>query len=400
MTGIRLLAEETVAPFRRSGAVRRLYAVVLIDAVGMGMFVSFSVLYLTRVVGLSAAETGVAISVSGAASIIALMPLSVVAERIGARRALVVFSLCRAVSFALIAFATNFLTVVLAQTVAGLFGRIVTPVSQSVLIDMADTEEERITTLAASRMVRNAGIAVGALPGAVAAAIDTRIAYIAVIVAAVGVFGGSAWLSHRLPSNRAVAVVRRTGTVYRDWRFMLLTALNCLFLLHASILVVAFPLWTLQRTSAPAWIPSVLLLVNTVLAVVMQVKLSRGSEQPDTARKMLRRTGLFLAVVCVATPLSALLPGPAAALLLIVLAVLLTIGEVWNSAGAWGLVVTRLVPANRDQYLAFFNVGSSLATVIWPAAVGMLLTWGMPGWLVMAAFFAALGLLTPRLVRT
>ncbi len=379
--------------------MRRLFVVVLIDAVGMGMFMSFSALYLTRVIGLDTTRTGIAIAISGMASIVALMPLSTVAERLGARRALVLFSLCRAASFVLIVLAGDFTAAIVTQAIAGLFSRIITPVSQSVAVDLAGTEAERVSLLAGARMVRNTGLGAGAVPGAVAAGADTRTAYLVVIAAAAAVFAYSAWLARGLPVTRTAVTRgrRRTGEVYRDRRFVLLTLTNCLLLLHASILVVGFPLWVLERTTTPVWVASVLMIVNTALAVVLQVRLSRGSEDVRTAAKLLRRAAFCLAFVCAVTPVSAFLPGALSAAVLIGLAVGLTIGEVWNSAGAWGLVVNRLTPANRDQYLAFFNVGSSAATVVWPAALGVLLTWGATAWYAMAGWFTLLGLLIPFL---
>lgn len=388
----RAIAAETIRPFAERGAVRRVQLVVLIDAAGMGMLVSFLTLYLVRVVGLGPGETGVAVSVTGAASILVLMPLSRLATVLGTRRALVAFSLCRAGSFLAIMLASSYVSVLFALVAAGSFSRIVTPVTQSTLICLEPDEDRQISTLAASRMVRNSGLAAGGLPAAVAAALDEPLAYRAVLVLAALVFVASALIAHRLPPlpSAPPARVRRRASIYRNRRFVVLTILNCLFLLHASILLVGFPLWVLGHTMTGGWVASVMLTVNTVFAVVLQVAMSRGSEQPQMARTMLRRCGYCLAVVCAVTPLTAWLPGSAAVALFVALAVLLTIGEIWNSAGAWGLVLSHLEQATRDQHLAFFNVGSSAATVIWPAVLGALLTFGAVGWLVLSGVFLVL----------
>lgn len=389
---LRAIVTETARPFAERGTVRRVQLVVLIDAVGMGMLVSFLTLYLVRVIGLGPGEAGVAVSVTGAASILVLMPLSRLASVLGTRRALILFSSCRAASFVAIMVADSYVTALLALVAAGSFSRIVTPVTQSTLICLETDEERQISTLAGSRMVRNTGLAAGGLPAAVAAAFDDPAAYRAVLVLAALVFVISALIAHRLPELPAAppARGRQQTSVYRNRRFVLLTILNALFLLHASILLVGFPLWILVHTTTSGWVASAILTVNTVLAVVLQVSMSRGSERPATARAMLRRCGYCLAVVCAVTPLTARLPSPASAALFVVLAVVLTVGELWNSAGAWGLVLSLLEERTRDQHLAFFNVGSSAATVIWPAVLGVLLTFGAVGWFVLGGMFLVL----------
>ncbi|MFD0385246.1 hypothetical protein ACFQ2B_32315 [Streptomyces stramineus] len=92
------------------------------------------------------------------------MPLGAVADRIGARRALISFFAYRAVAFAAILLARDFVTALAAVAAAGLISRATGPVTQALVLEMTDTEQERVSALAATRALRNAGYALGRCP--------------------------------------------------------------------------------------------------------------------------------------------------------------------------------------------------------------------------------------------
>ncbi|MFD0385247.1 hypothetical protein ACFQ2B_32320 [Streptomyces stramineus] len=68
LSRLREAALDSVRPFRASGPIRRLYVAISIDALGLGMYLAFSALYLTQAVGLSTPDTGLVLSISGVAS--------------------------------------------------------------------------------------------------------------------------------------------------------------------------------------------------------------------------------------------------------------------------------------------------------------------------------------------
>ncbi|MEV4439391.1 MFS transporter [Streptomyces sp. NPDC049577] len=388
---VRAAVAESVRPFRATGPLRRLYVAVAIDAVGLGMYLAFSALYLTQGVGLSTVDTGVVLSVSGVASLVGLMPLGALADRLGARRALVLFFVYRAAAFCAVLLAVNFATAVVTVAAAGLISRAIGPVTQAMVLQMAADERERVSALAATRALRNAGYALGALPAAAAAAVGTPAAYRIVLGCTVLAFAVTAWVARRLPDTavRRKGGERRQG-VARDRGFVALTVVNGALSLHAFVLSIGLPLWLVQRTDAPRWLASLLLVVNTVLTVVLQVRMSRGSERPATARRMLVRAGLCLAAVCLLTPLSDGLPGWAAGVLLAGLVVLLTVGELWHTSGSWGLAVARTPAERQGSYLAFFNLGFTVVTIVGPVLMGFLLALGVWGWVALGCWFALL----------
>ncbi|MFD0385245.1 hypothetical protein ACFQ2B_32310 [Streptomyces stramineus] len=209
-------------------------------------------------------------------------------------------------------------------------------------------------------------------------------------------FAVTAWLARRLPDTPVArgARERKARSVVRDRRFVALTAISGAMSMHAFVLSIGLPLWLVGQTGAPHWLASLLLLVNTVLAVVLQVRMSQGSERPPTARRMLVKAGVVLAAVCLLVPLSGRIPGWAAAVLLAALVVVLTVGELWHTSGSWGLAVEGTPDDQRAGYLAFFNLGFTVATIVGPMAMGFLLELGGWGWAVLGGWFLALALVS------
>jgi len=68
------------------------------NSVGDGAFYACSALFFTRVVGLSATEVGLALTIGWATGMLAGVPLGMVADRFGARRTAVALALVTAVA--------------------------------------------------------------------------------------------------------------------------------------------------------------------------------------------------------------------------------------------------------------------------------------------------------------
>ncbi|WP_457112761.1 hypothetical protein [Marmoricola sp. URHA0025 HA25] len=70
--------------------------------------------------------------------------------------------------------------------------------------------------------------------------------------------------------------------------------------------------------------------------------------------------------------------------------VTVTGAELFNSAGDWGLQAELSDPARRGEYQGVSQLGYTLGSVWAPAAYTYLaMTWGTPGWLVIAAIVGA-----------
>jgi dipeptide/tripeptide permease len=92
-------------------------------------------------------------------------------------------------------------------------------------------------------------------------------------------------------------------------------------------------------------------------------------------------------------------PVAAAALLAVLAVVLLTCGELWQSAGGWAISYELAPPERQAQYLATFQLGTAVQVMAAPAIMVGLVFPHPFGWLGLALVTAAAGLLVRPAVR-
>ncbi|MFI9778684.1 MFS transporter [Streptomyces sp. NPDC051956] len=378
--------------------VRRFYAAGLFDAVGLGMYLSLSVLFLGKAVALSNQEIGLVLGASGVTSLFGAMPIARAAERFGSRAALTVLFLVRAAAFLALASVSSFLGALVAASVAGLLSRGISPLIESGLIARS-SNAAAVGALARLRSLRNAGMAAGALPSGVAITVDEGWAYRAALTASAALFVCCALICRSFPAAAAAGEVdggERSGRarVLRNRAFLAVTALYGALTLSALLLGIGVPLWIVQRTEAPTWSVTLVQVLNTALIVVLQVRLSRGSEGLPRARTLMRRGGLLSALAALVVPLTALGGGAADLAVVVVAALLFSLAELLIVAGTTGAALVHIPDGEKTGYLAAFNLGFAVATVVGPSLIGVGVGAGWGGWAAWAVFFAALGLVS------
>jgi hypothetical protein len=186
----------------------------------------------------------------------------------------------------------------------------------------------------------------------------------------------------------------------RDRPFLAFTVLDGLMSMHFGLLNIALPLWIATHTSAPRWLISLLLLVNTTAVVLFQVRAAQGTEELTGAARAARRAGLAIAAACVLWAASGSVPVLAAVALLVAGALAHVTGELWHSAAGWGISF-GLAPAHaHGQYQGTYSMGMELGRMLAPIAVTTLAVgWGVPGWLLLGGLFLLLGAAVPPVVR-
>lgn len=162
---------ERTAGRQAASRARRYYALGLCDAVGLGMYLSLSVLFLDRAAALSNQQIGVVLGISGVTSLLGALPIARAAERHGIRGVLCALFLIRCAAFLALATVASFTQALGAAAVAGLLSRGIGPLIESGLISRVHGAEA-VGALARLRTLRNAGMAAGALPAGAAIAAD------------------------------------------------------------------------------------------------------------------------------------------------------------------------------------------------------------------------------------
>lgn len=381
--------------------MRRLAAAQLTNSIGDGAFYTTSALYFTRVVGLSATQVGLGLTIGWAVGFLAGIPLGHLADRRGPRGTAILLAVATAATISAFLVVRSFWPFLLAVCLYTSVQCGLTGARQALLAGLVPAAE-RTRTRAVIQAAVNGGIAVGAGLGGLALYIDTPAAYMVIFAVDAVSFLVCAAILRPLPEVPPAPATGGTKlTVLRDRPYALLALLNTVMLLHVPLITLATPLWIVQHTDAPRWMVSAILLLNTVSVVLFQVRVARRVTSLATAVHSMRRAGVTLLVACVAFALSAVGQSAwIAAGVLLVAALVQTYGEMAQSAGAWEISFSLAPPDKHGQYQGLFGNGLAVARVIAPLLLTTLIvTWGVPGWIVLGVVFLITSLLVGPAVR-
>ncbi|MDI1461264.1 MFS transporter [Catellatospora sp. KI3] len=382
-------------------ATRALILSTLAGSTSRGLFITVSVIFFTRSVGLSAAEVGLGLTVAAVASLFAGVPAGHLADRIGPRGVMVTFGVTRAALMlgylAVDSFAGFVVVAAGVQLLETGFGA-----ANGALIAGSIPGEQRVRTRALLRSVTNVGWAIGAAIAGVGLKFDTRAAYTAIIVVCVAISLLASTLVLRVPpvAARPKTASGPTLIVLRDRPYLALAALNGVLCIHYGMLNVAVPLWVVERTDAPTWVVAGMTMLNAVVVALFQVRASRGTGSVDGAAAAQRVSGLLLLGACVLYSLAAGVPGWAAALILFAAALVHVLAELRQAAGSWGISFGLAPEHAQGQYQGLFGTGFSVAGVVAPALLATVVVgWGWPGWVLFGVVYALAGAAVPVAVR-
>lgn len=393
-------AETTPAPKRTLRAalsdptLKILASAILVSTLGRGIFLTLTVLYFSRFVGLSAVEIAVILSVSSGVGVGTSYIGGRLADRFSARRLLVGMVAIQGLAIAAYAFAGNFSTAVVIACITVGVDRGANA-TRSAIIARAFDGPHRVNARAVLRTITNLGIAVGGMIAGLALTAGTADAFRGMLVSAGLVYILSALHLRRLPDR--VDAPRHDPTnpapmrgisPFRDRRYVLLTVLSGIFGMQFGLAEMGVPLWISQNTSAPDVLISVVLVINTVCVVLLQVPLSRGTDDPRRAGKIVMTGGVLMSVACTLYALAGGVPMVAAITLLCGAALLHSLAEILSQAGAWGLSFELANPLQAGAYQGMFGMGSALGAMLAPLVVtATVVEHGPLGWAVLGAIF-------------
>ncbi|WP_235511448.1 MFS transporter [Agromyces sp. Root81] len=407
--------------------LRILVGATLISRVGRGIFLTVTVLYFTFIVGLAPHEVAIVLAAASAAGVIASLGGGWLADRYSAKRLLIVFTAIEGVALIAYVFAGDFITALVIAVVCGLFEQGANS-TRSAIIARAFTGESRVHARAVLRTVTNLAIAVGSGLGALALAIGTAEAYrfliagagvlyllgliqlvrlpsrvdaparqpVAPVTTATGSFDASA-------SAEAAAAERRAWrrhSPWRDPRYLVLTALSAIFGMQFGVAELGVPLWIARETTAPEAVVAALLILNTIIVVIFQVPLSRGTHDLRVAARVSGIAAWLMAAACLVYASAAGLPIGFAITVLVFAAIIHAFAEVLSQAGGWGLSFELADPVQAGSYQGVFGMGYTVGALAAPLLVNATaISHGFSGWVVLAVIFLTSGLGTWWLAR-
>ncbi|WP_433514187.1 MFS transporter [Nonomuraea sp. CA-143628] len=365
----------------------------LANSIGDGAYLVTSALYFARIVGLSATEIGLGLTLGWAVGTVAGVPLGHLADRRGPRGVAVLLALTTAAAVMSFLFVRSFALFVLAACLYGTAQTGLSAARQALLAGLIEPDK-RTEVRAVLQSTINGGLAVGAALGGFALHVDTREAYLAVFAVDAVSFLIAALLLLRLPALAPVpAAAGPKLAVLRDRPYAVITLINAVMLFYMPLLSLIVPLWIVQRTTAPTWLVSALLLVNTMSVLLFQVRIARRVRGLADASRSVRYAGLVMLAACAVFAMSAIGSSAwLAGLILLAAAGLQAYGEMLLGAGAWEIGFA-LAPADKQgQYQGFFGTGMAVARMLGPVVLTTLVIGGGTlGWLLVGGLFVAAG---------
>jgi hypothetical protein len=385
----------------RDPSQRRLLAMSAADALGTGLFLPLSVIYLTRIIGLSPTRAGLGLTLAGVLAI-AASPLSgALLGRFDARKVVLGCFAASACGFLAYIFVSSFVSFLGVAIVIQFASRMDRP-AKVVLTLGVTPRPGQVDALAWQSSVRNLGYGIGGLLAALALLVHGKTPFVVLLAANAASYALASFIVLRLPAAWPPERAEGDGTGYaeviRDRPYVGLALLNVIMALHDSLLLVAMPLWIVTRTRAPLSLTGLLFALNTILVVLFQVRTTRNLAAGGGIARGYRIAAVSFVVACGAFALAAGAPAFVAIVLLVFAISALTSAELVTSAGEWYLSV-QLAPTRLSApYISVFKMSMAVQQAVGPALVTIVLVgWGRLGWFAFALLLAAGTLASRRL---
>ncbi|EXU61608.1 transporter [Streptomyces sp. PRh5] len=400
--------------------------VTFVDRIGSGLWGATATLYFTFAAGLSTAEIGLLLAVSGAIGIAGPPLGGLLADRVRLRPLLITVQLVRAAASLALLTTTDLRLLLAIASVGSLGDRAAAVLTKLYATRVAGPE--RVRYQAISRTAMNVGWAVGGLAAAAALTGGTVTVYRWLLIGDALSFVASALFTLRCaeppsasriaaqsaspapdasapaepgapapagpaptPTEPASAPEKTTApTPWRDRRYLAYTASEAVLFLDDSVFKVGLPLWAVTATSTPHQLVPLLLVLNNLLVVLFQVPFARFGATPHTARTSLwPLAGAFL-VGGAALAASAVGAPWFAATALVLAATAFTVAEMLHATISWELSVVLAPSTAQGAYLGVHGLAQAVQRSAGPLAVTAAIAAGPLGWLGLGAGLAAM----------
>ena len=337
----------------------------------------FVLLYAVLVQGMSLSTAGLALSLGFVAGLVTL-PFAGRWLDAGARQTVVATALIiRAAGMVLMLLVPGSWGFAGAAVLLGIGSQLFPPAHAAVVSSLA-RGRDRDAALAASRALRNAGMGVGALAATLAMAGADVMRVLAAVTAMAYVASALTVLTMRLGPAAAPPVVASLP-VAAGARGAPDTAMRALYLgnlpyaLCFDVLEIALPaVLVTQLQVSPAW-ASAVFLGNTVLVIATQVESVRWLAR-YRRRTVLGGSGLVLAASYLGFLGSTIAPGVWGAVLICLVAVAYTAGEIMYAGSGTALVAATAPPAQLGHHLARWQLSTGAGRAAAPVLLTGLLT--------------------------
>jgi MFS family permease len=397
------LARRLQAMLPEPGIGRWLGIMALLNAVGTGMWLSGSIVFFTQLLHVAPWQVGVGLSAAGAAALLSAVPLGRIADRLGPRRFLATTNTVQGLLYVVYPLAHGFVAFLAVVVAIAAISSANQP-ARSALTKGLLGRDGAVRNSAFQRAIFNIGFAVGTLLALVALTIGTPPAYAALAIGNAVSFAVSIAMVLRLPDPPGAALAPRRGSGWRspvrDGAVLGLALVGAVLSLHATLLTVGLPIFILTQTNAPKNVIPLLFIVNPIVVVLFQVRLSRDTHHLAGAVRALRLAALALIASCVLVVAATFSSAYVVAAAAVLAAIGFALAEVLQTAGAFGLALALTPEGRESEYFATYSLGVQAEQTTGPALVTTIVTrLGVIGWIPLGAMFVAAALAVGPLTR-
>ncbi|WP_162002558.1 MFS transporter [Streptomyces sp. CB01881] len=366
----------------------RLIGAHLVDSLGTGLILAFTLVYFARTTSLTLAAIGAAVTTARLVALPTAIAVGPLIDRYGARPVAACGNALSALAYGGFLLAGQVWQIVLVCLLAQI-GHVSYWTSSTGLVVLASAEGERTRWFALVQTLRNTGMGLGGALGAVLVAGDGTGGLRALVVlnaASYAVAAGllASWRPAATVPAASAASAGRTATgerdggyraVLRDRRYLLLVVVHLAFVFGSMIISMLLAVYLTEGLHREAWLAGSLLVLNGVQVVLTQNAVARRLERFRPTR-VVAAGALLNALSFGLFALMAAAPG------WIVTAGLFTAMAVFNLAEtvatpyAEELSVSLADPARRGRYLAVYQLSWNTGQAVAPALLTLLLSHG------------------------
>jgi MFS family permease len=353
---------------------------MLIDALGSGLFLPFSLLYFRHAGGLPLPDAGFGLSIAMLIALPAPLVGGVLIDRAGPKQVIIATNGARAVGFLAYLLVHNLATLIVVALLVALSDRLFWAAQPALVAEIAPSGA-RDRWFGLTTAVRCAGLGAGGLLAGIAVTGQSVGAYHVLAIANAASFALCATLIAGLHvPDRASPLAaeppspRRFWTVLSDRPFLGVVLANLAFGIARTAILVGLPVYTVQVLRAPLWLAGALYTLYTAMIAIGQTNLVRRLEARRRTRALMLAAWIWAAsflllALALRLPRAALVPYLFAATALYTLAVILHVGVMD------ALVIEAAPRALRGRYVATYQTSWAVANAIAPGMFTALLAW-------------------------
>ncbi|ASR00022.1 MFS transporter [Streptomyces sp. 11-1-2] len=370
----------------------------LIDSLGNGLVMAFTIVFFVKTTSLSLVAVGAALTAGQLLALPVPPFIGLLLDKYGPRTVVAAGNWISVAGFIGFLFSHAAWQIVLWQFVVQL-GSTAFWMGNSPLIVLVARGAERARWFGFVRALRNVGVGFGGAVSAVALSIGTVTGLRAVMATNVVSFAVAGWLVITLrgadrskaaaagpaepePAEPEQAAGEPTGqpsggyrTVLRDTRYLRLVAANISFVFASTVITVLLAVYAADNLDVGAWIVGVLVVLNATMVALLQTLASRWIEARRPVTVLVLALLLNAAAFVVFGTLL-VLPGWAMIAGLLIAMVLYTAAEILSSPPTSELSVVMAPEHLRGRYLGVYQMSWSVGGAVAPALLTALLEGG------------------------